>query len=323
MAPCVTLQPTSSPPPTPGLAYFDLPGGEGRRTSGIWFVLGTAVMVAALFILAGIVYWIAFDLSPEGWQQPVGVGPRGGFAEYLALFASFVPIFLAPLLTWRFVHGLPMERLYNAAARVRWGFVGRGFIVAFAGYSLLSLGEWLLVPSSAQDVVRQADWGAFAVLLAITLLLCPVQAASEELLVRGYLNQALVRWTGVQRIGARRAPWVAFGLTSTFFAALHAWNPEAAGQFWPYMILIGVFGIAMCALVWIEGGLESAIGFHIGNNILAFSVLGYADPDLPNSAVWTWPEPLIGAGDVLQELVVLPILVLVLLWWNRRATARS
>lgn len=145
----------------------------------------------------------------------------------------------------------------------------------------------------------------------ITLLLIPFQAASEEFFLRGYLNQALIKYL--------KSPWIVFTLTSAAFALLHVWNSEAKGQEVTYLLAIFMFGFAACILLYIEGGLESAIGIHIVNNIFAFSLFGYEDPTLPTTALLYSGPPKIGWGDLAWEFMSLSLIVTGTLWLNRRA----
>jgi len=59
-------------------------------------------------------------------------------------------------------------------------------------------------------------WG-FAL---VSLFFIPLQSATEEIILRGYLNQGLSRII--------RNPWIVFFITSAGFAALHLGNPEIA-----------------------------------------------------------------------------------------------
>jgi len=167
-----------------------------------------------------------------------------------------------------------------------------------------------LFPQEYAELKIQTDIKAYLPLLLITLVLVPFQAASEEFLCRGYLNQALIKCI--------RSPWIVFFLTSAGFAALHAWNPEAQGQMWPYLASIFTFGMAMCVLLYFEGGIESAIGAHIANNIFVFGLLGYADSDLPDTAWFTLGEPKIAWADFGIDLIMTVIVTSLILWANHR-----
>lgn len=191
----------------------------------------------------------------------------------------------------------------------------RTMLIIFVVYGFLSLGEYLLFPDEYAGVQIQTDIAAYLKLLLITLILVPIQATSEELLCRGYLNQALIKYL--------RAPWLVFIITSAGFAILHAANPEASGQMGPYLASIFLFGLAMCALLYFEGGIESAIGAHIANNIFVFGLLGYKDSELPNTALFTLGEPVIRWSDFGIECVITLILITLIIWANRKWGRRT
>ena len=305
------------PDSPPGPTYFSI-ATEPRNSvgGGVRWLVGVVAGFVALFILGSYAYLAGFLAAPADWKLAVGEGPRGGFADSLGLWVSFIPAFFIVLLLFRGLHGRPWARLVSWTGRVRWGHMLRAFALVMVGYTLWSGVDYLLFPDDWSDYRLQTDWGAYGVLLVMTLLLCPIQAASEELLVRGYLNLAVANWLRFLPF----APIAAFALTSVVFAALHAANPEAEGQFWPYMLGMSAFGFAMCALLWLEGGLESAIGYHIANNIFVFSLVGYDDPFLPSSALFSEPEVTVSLSDVAWESLALAVFVLLIVMWNRRAS---
>ena len=230
--------------------------------------------------------------------------------EYIFLLASFLPIFAAIPLIYKGWHDLPIKALLTSARRFRWGYLWRTVAIIFLFYSLLGIVEYYVFPKEFEGMTVQTDWALYLKFLVVTLLLVPFQAAAEEFLCRGYLNQALIKYL--------RSPWVVFIITSGGFALLHAWNPEAAGQIGPYLASIFLFGMAMCVLLYFEGGIESAIGAHIANNIFVFGLLGYEDPSLPNTALFTLGEPVIEWHDFAIELCLMVVLISLILWANRK-----
>ena len=234
----------------------------------------------------------------------------GSTGEYIFLLATFLPIFIAIPLIYKVWHELPVKALLTSAPQFRWGHMWRTIFIIFAFYISLSLIEYQFFPEEYAGIKLQTDMGVYVKLLLITLILVPFQATAEEFLCRGYLNQALIKYL--------RSPWLVFIITSGGFAALHAWNPEAAGQQGPYLASIFLFGMAMCVLLYFEGGIESAIGAHIANNVFVFALLGYEDPDLPNTALLTLGEPVIEWTDFAIELGLTAVLISVIIWVNRR-----
>jgi len=235
--------------------------------------------------------------------------------EYIFLLASFLPIFAAIPFIYKVWHDLPIKALLTSAARFRWGYLWRTVAIIFLFYSLLSIVEYYFFPKEFEGMKVQTDWAFYLKLLAITLILVPFQAAAEEFLCRGYLNQALIKYL--------RSPWLVFVITSGGFALLHAWNPEASGQLGPYLASIFLFGMAMSILLYFEGGIESAIGAHIANNIFVFGLLGYEDPTLPNTALFTLGEPVIEWHDFAIELGLMVVLISLILWANRKWGQRA
>ena len=193
----------------------------------------------------------------------------------------------------------------------RWDNMFRAGFVLIAFFGLASLLESTIFPDEYEGLKIQTDLKRYVPLLIITFVFVPFQAASEEFLCRGYLNQALVKYL--------RSPWVVFTLSSAGFAALHAANPEAQGQMWPYLASIFTFGMAMCVLLYFEGGIESAIGAHIANNVFVFGFLGYEDPHLPNTAWMTLGAPKIGWWDFVLDFVMIAIVTALIIWANRRS----
>jgi len=241
--------------------FFSVHQGENHWWS--WLVGLTFV---ASFT-TGCVFFVSYiaSLFPVTIGNLIAQNFSSGTFTYITLLAGFLPIFLAIIITQKIWHLRPLKKLLTSAPRFRWGYLFRTMFIIFIFYGILGIIEYKFFPSEYQGMTIQTDWSTYFKLLAITLLLVPFQAAAEELLCRGYLNQALIKYLG--------SPWLIFTITSGGFALLHAWNPEASGQMGPYLASIFLFGMAMCVLLYFEGGIESAIGAHIANNIFVFGYL--------------------------------------------------
>jgi hypothetical protein len=117
------------------------------------------------------------------------------------------------------------------------------------------------------------------ILVIISLVFIPFQAAFEEVLFRGYLMQGFAVLF--------RNRWLPVILTSLFFGLMHAFNPEVKefGFFTmiPQYIVFGlVFGIMAVA----DDGIESAIGAHTANNIFLCIMVTHKSSALQTSAVY-------------------------------------
>ena len=286
----------------------------GRISNWAW-VAGT-VFVLILTIIGTLFIFPLYAIFPTEWQLPYTSDfSRSGYAESVILWLTFVPAFIAPFIIYKYWHTLPFKRLITFHDRLKWKRLFFGLVFVMAVYSILTLIEFVLNPSEFDEVFLHPDWSGYGVLLVVTLFLLPIQSASEEILCRGYLNQGLSLIT--------RKPWIAFVLTSGFFALLHLANPEAEGQVLPYMFDTFVFAMAMCWLSYADQGLESAIGVHIGNNLFVFTLFGYADPTLPPSAIWTGPEPIITWWDSLEGAAIILAMTFSIIKFNQWREKRA
>lgn len=272
---------------------------------GVVFIIG--LYIAASIVLFAVIYGVVDAVEGE---TPLSTGTYEMVA-YLGLITSFLPLFFVVFLIHRYWHSRPIKSLLTYTAKFRWGFMTRAMIATFAIYAIATPILYYLDP---EPLAWVANWRVYVTGLLLTLAFIPFQAAAEEIAIRGYLNQALIKYL--------KYPWVVFFITSLFFAWLHTSNPEAEGQMVTYMVSICGFGLLMCVLLYFEGGLESAIGVHIANNIFAFSIIGYEDPELPELALLSTGPPEISLGDSLLELSAVAVVVGIVLLWNRRAARK-
>jgi uncharacterized protein len=133
--------------------------------------------------------------------------------------------------------------------------VWQGFAPIFLINGILSLVECLLYPGRFRLNVNADQWVAF---IPFILLLIPLQAATEELVFRGYLMQSLRTFTS--------RPWLIVAISSILFTVAHLDNPEAKLGMLVILqyLLLGIF-FAMITLR--DGRMELAIGAHAASNI--------------------------------------------------------
>jgi len=232
-------------------------------------------------------------------------------AIYGLILLSFPPIAIAIWLVQKFLHKRSLRSLHTAASRYRWGRMIFSMFVFWAIAGVLSYIAHLNGMSKAQYVFDPKIFWGFAI---VSLLLIPLQSATEEIMLRGYLNQALSRFIG--------SPWIIFAITSAGFASLHLGNPEIAegsknGNFLITLSGYFMFGMFACILTYIDGGLETAIGVHAANNLFAATMVGYENSALPTPTVFR-----VGLNpnyDSLSTIIVLGLVCLVM-YLTRRYT---
>lgn len=143
----------------------------------------------------------------------------------------------------------------------------------------------------------------FLLLLAIAILLCPIQVAAEEVLFRGYLLQGIARHFA-------RAIWPLL-ITTALFAAVHISNPEfqnGMARIAPiYLSLSLFFGL----LAILDDGLELPIGAHLGNNLFSALILSTSDGAMNTASVFQTQVSSV-VSHLWTLLLAIPIVMLIL-----------
>ena len=215
--------------------------------AGVLFATVVIVIVSAVgyFVLGGGLD--TFEDMALDFNNPVT------FAVQNLWLAALIPI--AGLATW-VAHGVRPGFVSSVVGRFRWGWFGWCLAVivplwlAYIGIATLIDGGDL--GGTAQ---RPSTW---VVLLVLTLLTTPLQAAGEEYLFRGWLMQQIGAW--VKNTYAALA--IAVVLSSVVFALAHT-------SLDPWILIdLGSFAAAMVLLTWRTGGLEAAVALHIVNNVI-------------------------------------------------------
>lgn len=220
---------------------------------------------------------------------------------FLMLLGFAVGLFA--LIGWvRSVHKQKFTALTTSRKKIDWGRV-------FFSFGLIAVVTIVLTyidyKSNPEDYVYQFDAGLFAILALIAVLFIPLQASMEEYLFRGYLMQGI----GV----LAKNKWVPLVVTSVAFGALHYWNPEV-DKIGPIIMVyyIGT-GFFLGIMTLMDEGLELALGFHIGNNLIA-AMLVSADWTVfqTESILLDVSEPSAGFDVLVPVLVMYPLFLAIM-----------
>jgi len=173
------------------------------------------------------------------------------------MLLQFVAVFSALWFCVIAIHKKQWKFVMTARPRLDWSRIWFAFGVWAA---LLASVELLSYLSDSENYVWQFELQSFLPLLAIALLILPIQTSAEELVMRGYLMQ------GISLIAKHR--WIPLIVTSVIFGLLHGSNPEVSKYgFWVVMPgYIGI-GLALGIMTLMDDGLELALGVHAANNI--------------------------------------------------------
>lgn len=140
----------------------------------------------------------------------------------------------------------------------------------------------------------------FAILFSISILLFPFQIAFEEYLFRGYL---------MQQIGIiARNRWFPLLFTSILFGLFHSLNPEVEKLGFFVMIFYIGTGFLLGIMTLMDEGLELALGFHFGNNLVAALLITSDFSAIQTDAVFRYSNE-IDTVNILAEMIVSMLMV--------------
>jgi membrane protease YdiL (CAAX protease family) len=140
----------------------------------------------------------------------------------------------------------------------------------------------------------------FLILLFISLLLFPFQIGFEEYLFRGYL---------MQQIGIiARNRWAPLVVTSVFFGLFHSANPEVAEMGFGVMVFYIGTGFLLGIMTLMDEGMELALGFHLGNNLMAALLITSDFSALQTDAVFR-SSGKENPADILNEMIISMLII--------------
>ena len=274
---------------------------KGQRE--IWMFILTTVLVAGIFLLNFVFYLITDPSDMEAAYEMMKDIPSS-----LNLAINLIPFaFLLGLLfvLVKYVHQRSILSLTTARRKVDYGRVFFAFMM-IAVFTIVSF--IVSYNIDASEIVYQFDFKKFSILFLVSIVLFPFQIGLEEYLFRGYFMQ----YIGVYV----KNKWFPLILTSVLFGIAHSANPEVTNVgFWKMMIFYIGTGLLLGIMTLMDDGLELALGFHLGINLLA-SLLVTADwTALQTDAIFkSTAEPSMSiVGEILiPVLVVYPIMLLIL-----------
>lgn len=218
------------------------------------------------------------------------------------ILLSFAAGLAALFFVVKFIHSQTIKSVTTSRKKIDWG----RFFFAFGLVAIFSVGVTLLdYFTNPQDYVVNFQPMPFFIMLVIAVIMIPLQTSFEEYFFRGYLMQ------GVGTLVKNR--WFPLILTSLVFGGLHFFNPEVTKLGNIIMIYYVGTGFLLGIMTLMDDGLELALGFHAGNNLLT-AVLVTADWTAfqTNSILKDISEPSAGWDVLVPVLVVYPIFLFIM-----------
>lgn len=264
---------------------------KGKRE--LWMFLITAFLISGIFIVNLIVYLFTSKEDMQAAYDMMKTIPSN-----LSLVVNLLPFaFLLGLLfvMVKFIHERSILSLTTARKKVDFKrfFLSFGLIVTITILSFTM--AYFLDPSQIQ---LQFNPVKFAILFFISIILFPFQIGLEEYLFRGYL---------MQHIGIIvKNKWFPLIFTSVLFGVAHSANPEVAEMGFITMIFYIGTGLLLGIMTLMDDGLELALGFHLGNNLLAALLVTSDWSALQTDAIFKYTAE--KASTTVMEILV-PVLV--------------
>lgn len=234
---------------------------------------------------------------------------------FFLLLLSFAVGLLALYLTVKYVHKQPWVTLTTSRKKTDWGRIWFGFALIAAFTIVTTLVDYYYL--SPESYVLQFDLIPFLILAAIGIIMVPLQTSMEEYFFRGYWMQGIGVLAGNK--------WLPLVVTSTLFGLLHIANPEVEKI--GYIILVYYIGTGffLGIITLMDEGLELALGFHAGNNLVG-ALLVTADWTVfqTNSIFKDIAEPTVGFMAIMPVFIIYPILIFIMAkkykWtnWNEK-----
>jgi membrane protease YdiL (CAAX protease family) len=201
-------------------------------------------------------------------------------SETTLLLVTMLPFPVTLLVLWigqTLIHRRPMRLLVNPFGKIRWRYL---LLSAVLWLGLCGLSDLVLSVLQPGNYVWNFNLNRFLPYLALSLILIPLQTATEEFIFRGYLAQ------GLSLLNA--GVWPSLIIPALVFGALHGVNPEVSAygllSTLPFYI---AFGLLAGWLTLRSRGLELSIGMHAANNLYAALMVTFPASALPSPALFS------------------------------------
>ena len=261
-----------------------------------WQLLGVIPLMVGSWMRAD-----GIDSFTEAGEESFYPLFEGESNLYLILaLCTFLGGLLGLIIVIKYIHNQQFTKLITARKKIDWSRV----FFAFSIWALFSIVTTVLAfYLTPEDLVWNFNLMPFLGLLAITLILLPLQTSFEEFLFRGYLMQGI----GV----AAGNKWVPLIITSFIFGLMHALNPEIEKLGYSILSVYIGLGFFLGIITLMDDGMELALGFHAANNMLIALLVTSDWGALQTNAIFRDVSEPSAIGQIVPIFIVLPILIFI------------
>lgn len=260
-----------------------------------WRVLVTTLLTAGIFVANFIAYFMMSKEEMDEVYQSMSEIPNN-----LSLFINLSPFILLLGLLFllvRVLHKRSILSLTTSRNEVDY----KKILFSFGLIVLMTIAAFAVSYSmDSSTILWNFNPMKFTVLFLISILLFPFQIGFEEYLFRGYLMQQI----GI--IAKNR--WFPLLITSVMFGVFHSANPEVANMGYGVMVFYIGTGFFLGIMTLMDESLELALGFHLGNNLMAALLITSDFSAIHTDAVFKY-SGVENPVDMLNEMIVSIVIV--------------
>ena len=253
------------------------------------FIIFIFTQLGFIPFIYSVVQKVGFEAAAISFSNPSNMMTvlENSNLTFFYLLLSFFIGFAGFLIVIKFLHNQSLKSVTTARNLIDFSRV----FTAFISISLLIVFNVLFsIYSSPEEYIFQFNLNDFLILALIAIIFIPVQTSLEEYVFRGYLMQGL----GV----FFKNKWFPLFVTSLGFGLLHLSNPEIEKMGNIIIIHYVITGLFLGIITLMDDGMELALGFHAGNNLL-IALLVTADWTVfQTSSVYKY----IGEPDIVNQM---------------------
>lgn len=285
--------------------------GPGRENPALWrLVAGLFVIAGVAFVLNMVLQSALMSIAPEFW--------RAEFSKTEGYGNSALPM-LIMLGSFGFVTAGVAVAASLMQKRDLAGIIGpfretlAQFWQVLRMLIIVSVVLLVLPPYSFDEpMIANLRPGLWLMLLPVSVLAILIQVGAEEVLFRGYIQQALA---------ARfKSPLIWMVLPAGLFALGHYLPAEAGSNAGLIALWAGVFGLLMADLTARAGTLGPAIAVHLINNVSALLLVSLPD-SLNGLSLYTAPFSM-ADQDQMQNWLIVDFAMMLVSWLAARLAIR-
>ena len=231
--------------------------------NNIWrYALG--ILIIFIFTQIGTIPFVVAIFQKVGLDGAAKINPSSMMTvlensnlTFFYLLLSFFIGFIGFLIVIKFLHNQSLKSVTTSRESTDFKRIFTSFLTISA---IILLNLLFSVYLNPDEYVFQFNLDDFLILFIIAIIFIPVQTSLEEYVFRGYIMQGLGVFV--------KNRWFPLILTSLGFGLLHLSNPEIDKIGNIIIIHYIVTGLFLGIITLMDEGLELALGFHAGNNLL-------------------------------------------------------